>query len=96
MNNLKDLANRARNRLLNKGLRDTYSNANAICCSNMNFFNRNNKNKDENKQENESPFKYLFKEDIMMSMSPEDKERFLLNAIRKYQEEKHQLEKDII
>lgn len=85
MNNLKDLALRARNRLLNKGLRDTYTSANTISCSNMNFFNNNRK---DSCNESNGPFKYLLREDKIMTMSPEDRERFILNSIRQYQEEK--------
>ncbi len=93
--NLKDLANKAKNRLLNKGLRDTYSNANVLSCTSMNFFNQDKDNvKEIHKSEN--PLKYLLREDKMMSITSEDKERLILNSIRKYQEEKRKQEKDII
>ena len=85
MNNLKDLAVRAKNRLLNKGLRETYTNANTISCTNMNFFNNDRR---DNCNENSGPFKYLLREDRIMSMTPEDRERLILNTIRQYQEEK--------
>lgn len=94
MNNLKDLANRAKNRLLNKGLRDTYSHANAIACNNMNMNFFNDKNKRD--KTNESPFKYLLHEDEKMDIAPEAQERYLLNSIRKYLEEKNRLDKDAL
>ncbi len=94
MSNLKDLANRARNRLLNRGLRETVAKAGAISVNNMNFFNDNkNKKESENVQ---SPFKYLLNEDKLMDISPEAKERYLLDTIRKYLEDKNRLNKDVL
>lgn len=92
MSDLKSLALKAKNRLLSKGLRDTYTHAKVL--SNMNMNNRQHDNKKDNTSE--SPFKYLLREDKMMTMTASEKERFILNSIRIYKEERRKQEKDII
>ncbi len=94
MSNLKDLANRAKSRLLNKGLRDTYSNANIANYGNMNFLN-GDVDSIKNNTKRESQFKYLLRENRMMGMTSDDKERFILDTIRKYHEDKRKQEREI-
>ncbi len=94
MSDLKSLALKAKNRLLSKGLRDTYSHANVLTGVNMN--NNNERIINERSNVSESPFKYLLREDKMMTMTPSEKERFILNSIRIYQQEKRNQQKDII
>ena len=94
MNSLKKIALRAKNRLLNKGLRDTYSSANVMYGNNMMFNNNNNWRRNNN--DTDSPLKYLFKNERMLNMPANDRERFILDTIRKYQEEKHKQNKSFI
>ena len=94
MNSLKEIAVKAKSRLLNKGLRDSYFSLNnynnsttAISLNNTNnFFNKNN-----NENEKRKTLNYLMREDKLMCMSKEDREKYILDSIRKYQEEKHRL-----
>ncbi len=93
MSDLKSLAMKAKSRLLSKGLRETYSHANVLKNLNMNN-NQDMTKRTENTSE--SPFKYLLREDKMMTMTADEKERFILNSIRIYQQEKRKQQKDII
>ncbi len=90
MNTLKDLAYRAKNRLLNKELRQTYSNAGISVSNNMNLFN-NNKNKNEKVYANN---KFSLREAELSLLSDEEKEKYLLNSIKKYFDDKNRLNKD--
>ena len=87
MNTLKDIAIKAKNRLLNKGLRESYATLNNYNSSyatlNNNFFEKNKVENNKNKT-----LLWLVREDKLMRMSNEDRERYILESIRKYQEEK--------
>lgn len=83
---LKTLAMRAKNRLINKSLRNTYSNVD-IKIINDNDENFYNKVKDivNEKEFVYNPIKRLMDNDRMMKMSPRERERYLLETIEKYQ-----------
>ena len=83
---LKTLAMRAKNRLINKSLRNTYSNVD-IKIINNNDENFYNKVKDivNEKEFVYNPIKRLMDNDRMMKMSPRERERYLLETIEKYQ-----------
>ena len=83
---LKTLAMRAKNRLINKSLRNTYSNVD-IKIINDNDENFYNKVKDivNEKEFVYNPIKRLMDNDRMMRMSPRERERYLLETIEKYQ-----------
>ena len=89
---LKSLALRAKNRLLNKGLRDTYSNANIKVINNRdNEFIDKVKTVLDKEEAITNPLKYLMDENRMMRMDPKSRERYLLETIEKYQEAKRQI-----
>lgn len=94
---LKNLALRAKNRLLHKGLRDTYSNANIKVISNrdQDFVD---KVKDVLKKEDSltNPIKYLMDEQRLIKMDPRARERYLLETIEKYQSAKKLIEQESI
>ena len=91
---LKTLALRAKNRLLNKGLRDTYSNANikVISTKDSEFVD---KVKDVLDKEDAmtNPLKYLMDEQRMMKMDPRARERYLLETIERYQSAKREIQR---
>lgn len=92
---LKTLALRAKNRLLNKGLRDTYSNANIKVINNKdNEFVEKVKTVLDKEDAMTNPLKYLMDEQRMMRMDPRARERYLLETIEKYQEAKRELERN--
>ena len=92
---LKNLALRAKNRLLNKGLRETYSNANIKVIPNKDseFIE---KVKDVLKREDgiTNPLKYLMDEQRLLKMDPRARERYLLETIEKYQIAKREVSKE--
>lgn len=92
MSNLKDLASKAKNRLLSRGLRDTYSGAAVINSNMMNFNQKQNYDSRENQMNNESPVKFLLRDNLMMNMSTTQKERYILDTIRRYQEQKNKID----
>ena len=83
---LKTLAMRAKNRLINKSLRNTYSNID-IKIINDNDETFYNKVKDivNEKEFVYNPIKRLMDNDKMMKMTPRERERYLLETIEKYQ-----------
>ena len=90
---LKTLAMRAKNRLLNKGLRDTYSNANIKVIPNKDCeFIDKVKDVLDKKDSVTNPLKYLMDEHKMMKMDPRSRERYLLQTIERYQAAKRELE----
>ena len=89
---LKSLALRAKNRLLNKGLRDTYSNANIKVIDNRDDeFVSKVKDVLDKEDAMTNPLKYLMDEHRMMRMDPKARERYLLETIERYQEAKREL-----
>lgn len=91
---LKMLANRAKNRLLNKGLRDTYSNA-QIKIINERDIEFENKVKEvlDRDETMYNPLKYLMDEKRLLKLDPSQRERYLLETIEKYQSAKRELER---
>ena len=90
---LKSLALRAKNRLLNKGLRDTYSNANikVIDKRDDEFVNRVKEVLDK-EDALTNPLKYLMDEQRLMRLDPKARERYLLETIERYQNARKQIE----
>lgn len=86
MNELKYLALKAKTRLLNKGLRNTYSTA----ISNEINNKQDLKNMQVSTIDSEiNPIKYMLDERRMISMDTSARERYLLETIRNYQEAKN-------
>ena len=80
MDKLKSLANKAKNRLLSRGLMETYSNALKSETPSSNFHG--------NLTTQEKQCLYL-DNNKMMKMSSYERERYLLESIRKYHQERH-------
>ncbi len=82
---IKMLAAKAKNRLMNKNLRNTYNNANikVITDNDEDFYN---KVKDMLNEEEfiENPLKRLMDDNKLMKMTPQQRERYLLETIEKY------------
>ena len=94
---LKNLALRAKNRLLNKGLRDTYSNANIkIINDKDSAFVEKVRDVLYNESMVTNPIKYLMDEQRLMKLDPKGRERYLLETIEKYQSAKREIEKESI
>lgn len=94
-NILKMLANKAKNRLINKNLRNTYSNVDIkiITRNDDNFYNKVKEIMDE-KTYVCNPLKRLMDEDKLMKMDARARERYLLETIEKYQEARHKIERE--
>ena len=82
---LKILANRAKNRLMNKSLRDTYSNASIKIISNNDdkFYNKVKKMLSEDKDIID-PIKRLMDESKLVKMNSFQREKYLFDTIAKY------------
>ena len=96
MNNaLKNLAIRAKNRLLNKNLRNTYSNAEIkiIEQDDQSFYDKV-KEVLSNQDTVCNPLKYLMDESKMLSMDANGRERYLLQTIERYKNARLRLEKE--
>lgn len=92
---LKALALRAKNRLLNKGLRDTYSNANfKVINKRDNDFVEKVKDVMEKEDAVTNPLKYLMDEKRLMNLDPRARERYLLETIEKYQAARKEIEQE--
>lgn len=92
---LKNLALRAKNRLLNKNLRNTYSNAEIKIIDNddQEFYA---KVKDVLSHEEEvcNPLKYLMDDSKLLSLDANGRERYLLQTIEKYKQAKQRIERE--
>ena len=82
---LKILANRAKNRLMNKSLRDTYSNASIKIINNNDdkFYNKVKEMLTENKNIT-NPIKRLMDESKLIKMNSLQREKYLFETIVKY------------
>lgn len=92
---LKNLALRAKNRLLNKNLRNTYSNADIkiIDKNDEDFYQRVKAVlSDDNKSTN--PMKHLMDDSKLLSLDANGRERYLLETIGKYREARLKLERE--
>ena len=91
---LKALALRAKNRLLNKGLRDTYSNANIkVVSSRDEDFIEKVRGVLDREDAMTNPLKYLMDENRLLRLDPKARERYLLETIEKYQNAKREIER---
>lgn len=82
---LKILANRAKNRLMNKSLRDTYSNASIKIINNNDdkFYNKVKEMLSEDKNIT-NPIKRLMDESKLIKMNSLQREKYLFETIVKY------------
>ncbi len=92
---LKMLANKAKNRLINKNLRNTYSNVEVkiITKNDDNFYNKVKEIMNEETYVC-NPLKRLMDEDKLMKLDARGRERYLLETIEKYQEARRKIEKE--
>lgn len=92
---LKTLAMKAKNRMINKSLRDTYSNANIkIISTNDQAFYDKVKEIVNNEEYVLNPLQRLMDQDKMLKMDARAKERYLLETIEKYQKAKTLIESE--
>ena len=92
---LKALAMKAKNRMINKNLRNTYSNIDVKIINNNDeeFYNKVKEIMDEEDYV-WNPLKRLMDDDKMMRMDPRGRERYLLETIEKYQEARRRIERE--
>lgn len=91
---LKSLALRAKNRLLNKGLRDSYSNANIkIIDNNDEEFFAKAKAVIEDESKAYNPLKYLMDDNILLKLDDRGREKYLFETIEKYRKVREQLDR---
>lgn len=92
---LKNLAMRAKNRLLNKNLRNTYSNAEIKIIDNRdeNFYQKV-KEVISSEETICNPLKYLMEDSKLLTLDAQGRERYLLQTIQKYKQAKEQIEKE--
>ena len=84
---LKTLAMRAKNRMINKTLRDTYSNANVkIISKNDEKFDQKVRELVRSGQDIHNPIKKLMDETKFMNLDERGRERYLFETIEKYNE----------
>ena len=92
---LKNLAMKAKNRLINKNLRNTYSNIDIkIINENDEAFYKKVKEIVNEKEFVYNPIKRLMDENKMMNMTPNERERYLLQTIEKYQDARRKIFKE--
>ena len=82
---LKIMANRAKNRLLNKSLKDTYPNVSIKIISNNDdkFYNKVKEMLNKNKNVT-NPIKLLMDENKLIKMNSLQREKYLFETINKY------------
>ena len=84
---LKTLAMRAKSRMINKNLRDTYSNANVkIISKNDEAFVQRVRELVESGEDISNPIKRLMDDNKLMNLDERGRERYLFETIEKYQE----------
>ena len=84
---LKTLAMRDKNRMINKNLRDTYSNANVkIISKNDEKFDQKVRELVRSGQDIHNPIKKLMDETKFMNLDERGRERYLFETIEKYNE----------
>ena len=92
---LKNLALRAKNRLLNKNLRNTYSNAEIKIIDNRDdAFYQKVKAVITNEETMYNPLKYLMEDSKLLSLDAQGRERYLLQTIQKYKQAREQIERE--
>ena len=92
---LKTLAMKAKNRMINKKLRDTYANTNIKIIDNYDkdFYNKVKEIINEN-CDIFNPLKKLMDQDKLMKLDERGRERYLLETIEKYQQARKMIEKE--
>ena len=92
---LKTLAIKAKNRMINKGLRDTYagSSIRIIQSEDVTFYNKVKEMMNDN-EDVHNPLQRLMDENKLMKLDARGKEKYLLETIEKYQHAKSLLEKE--
>lgn len=92
---LKNLAMRAKNRLLNKNLRNTYSTADIKIIDNTDdeFYNKVKEVVSQNEPIS-NPLKYLMDDSVLLSLDAKGRERYLFQTIDKYRTARERLEKE--
>lgn len=92
---LKTLAMKAKNRMINKKLRDTYSNTNIKVIDN-NDHDFYNKVKEIMVEDGDifNPLKRLMDQDKLMKLDERGRERYLLETIEKYQKARRMIESE--
>lgn len=89
---LKTLAMRAKNRMINKNLRDTYSNANIkIIPHDDEKFNQKVRELIESGEDIHNPIKKLMDEAKFMKLDERGRERYLFETIERYNEIKNKM-----
>ncbi len=92
---LKTLAMKAKNRMINKNLRNTYNGANIkIISTNDQSFYDKVKEIVNNEEYVVNPLKRLMDQEKMLKMDSRAKERYLLETIDKYQKFKAMIENE--
>ena len=92
---LKNLAMRAKNRLLNRNLRDSYSNANIkIIDTKDDEFYSKVKTVVDSEETICNPLKYLMDDERMLKLDSNGRERYLLQTIEKYRQVRAQIERE--
>lgn len=92
---LKNLAMRAKNRLLNKNLRNTYSTADIkIIDNNDEDFYEKVKDVLSDEDKYSTPMKHLMDDSKLLSLDANGRERYLLQTLGKYREAKNRLERE--
>lgn len=92
---LKNLAMRAKNRLLNKNLRNTYSNAEIKIINNDDEEFYSKVKEVISKEETVcNPMKYLMDDSKLLSLDAAGRERYLLQTIQKYKQARNQIERE--
>ena len=92
---LKTLAMKAKNRMINKNLRNTYSNTNVkiIDKYDKNFYDKV-KEMMVNNEDILNPLKRLMDDNKLMNLDPRGRERYLLETIEKYQNARRMIQNE--
>ena len=92
---LKNLALRAKNRLLNKNLRNSYSTAEIKIIDRYdNEFYNKVKEITSQCEPVSNPLKHLMDDSLLLSLDSKERERYLFQTIEKYKEAKLRLERE--
>lgn len=92
---LKTLAMKAKNRMINKNLRNSYVNSSVKIIDNYdkNFYEKV-KEILVNNEDIFNPLKRLMDEDKLMNLDPRGRERYLLETIEKYQQARRMIQNE--
>lgn len=92
---LKTLAMKAKNRMINKNLRDTYANTNVKIIDKYDkaFYEKVKEIITDN-EDIFNPLKRLMDENKLMNLDPHGRERYLLETIEKYQQARRMIQSE--